>query len=525
MTDNDDLLRKVKDQMQGILAHAGNALPPKPETDSADEQIRLSEAMMQDVSAIGTVDGLPQPTRDESIEEARKILRWLRNMEFADRDVEQWLDNSTPKVVQAKKEALQRLVRILCVQLHAARLRGLNPDDPSLENAIDAVKAITLSVAEHTFNMLLTHDTKMDRFEEMIDALDERAMLRQDQPLTHLLDTLELGLERATGQEVSEVSAASRLLLVSEQVTKTAYQLHKPETLAAPGREESLDLARDILRKMSGLSFGEKTVQEMIETGRPEDKAAFAQAVGEMLEMYRNLLSEAAAGNPGIMLDAGVQAANTAAGQFAHAVKLMAAKEIPSSAAATQQISADVAQMPEHWGDLHHRTVDRLMKNAEGGLEKAVEELAEQQEQQQEEEQAQDAVESALQHSDTAKRRKKKRRGESKSRSGKGGKKQRKQHMDMTADDYVLKEGRFAVDAQTARNGADVPMAGLKPEDMEAIRRLGGSLRDIGNMAGTLSNVAAGDKIIPSPNEQSATQRVIETELQKNPRGNSGPGV
>ena len=87
-----------------------------------------------------------------------------------------------------------------------------------------------------------------------------------------------------------------------------------------------------------------------------------------------------------------------------------------------------------------------------------------------------------------------------------------------------------AVDAQMARTGSDVPMAGLKPEDMAAIRALGGSLRDIGSqlkdLSTTVSNVSANDKIMPSPNEQSAAQRILDDQPKPtNNRGNSGPGV
>ena len=173
--------------------------------------------------------------------------------------------------------------------------------------------------------------------------------------------------------------------------------------------------------------------------------------------------------------------------------------------------------------------MDRLVKSAEGGLEKAIEEVAEQQERAQEDEQAQEAAEQALQQADQ-KKRKKKRRGDSKSRSGKGGKKQRKQHQDMTADDYVLKEGRFATDASAARApAASAPaapsMPGVRMEDMDVIRKLGGSLRDIGHqlkdLASTVSSVSVNDKI--TPDDKSASQRVIENELQKGSK-NQGPG-
>ena len=536
--DSEDILRRVKDQVQESL------LPPKPEgpPDLDDQQIILSENVIYTVGALSSIDGLPQPTRDESVEEARKILRWLRNMEFVDRDVEQWLDNSTPKVVVAKKQALQKLIQIIAVHIHHAKLRNAElQDDTRLENAADAIRAMALTIAEHTFNLLRDNHPKLVELEALIDAMPETALMRQSQSLAHLLDVIELGMERATGQEVSDLSAAFRLQELGKELKQTAFQLQSVETLEAPTREESIDLARDILKKMQHMSFGGMTVKELIETGNLEEKVAFAKQFAEMADMYRNLLSETAALNPNILQDHRVQQANDAVEQFAHSVHLMAAKEIPSSVAAAQQISAEVTRAPEEWGKLNDRTVDRLIKSAEGGLEKAIEEAAEQQEHQQDDEQAQEMAENALQQADQ-KRRKKKRRGDTKSRSGKGGKKQRKQNMDMSADDYVLKEGRFTVDAQNARvvssiaapivpSAPTVAMPGVKMEDMDAIRKLGGSLRDIGkqlkDLTGTVSTVSANDKILPSPNEQSAAQRIIDTELQKphNPRGTNGPGV
>ncbi len=522
--DNADLFKHMKSQIGDIMAQ--QALPPKPKTgepENADRQFALSEEMIATVSAIGTVDGLPQPTKDESIEEARKILRWLRNMEFGDMTVEQWLDSSPPKVVAAKKEAILKLVRILAIHIHNARLRsGALSEDDLLNSTADAISSMALSVAEHTLNMLGVH-ARMQKLEAMIDDMDDRATLRQEQAFEKLLDMLEMGLERATGQEVSEVSAGSRLSIISEHLSKTAYQLHDPKTLEHH-HEESLELAADTLHKMQRMSFGNQTIKDLIENGKPEDKIMFANTVSEMLEMYKNMLAEAVATNPDIAQDERIRAANAAAGQFAHAVKLMAIKEIPVHEAATQQISADVAQMPEHWGDLHDRTIDRLIDNAEEGLEKAMEAVQEQQDQDMAEEMAQDAAEQAQQH-DSSKRKKKKKRGDSKGRSGKGGKKSRRVSQDLNADDAYLKQGRFAVDAEVGRLNIDSPVTALRPEEMELVRRLGSSLRDIGNqlkdLGSSITNVSANDKITASPNEQTAAQRILDTEqpARPNPRG------
>src|SRR5262249_35444351 len=156
--------------------------------------------------------------------------------------------------------------------------------------------------------------------------------------------------------------------------------------------------------------------------GRPEEKADFAEKLDEMADMYKNLLQEAAQSNPNILQDPKTQEANNAVDSMLHAVKLMAAKEIPTSLSATQQISAEVTQSPEEWKNLKGHTVDRLLQSMEGGLEKAVQDIQADQERQQDQEMAQEMAESsALQGN--MQRKKRRRRGQ---RSGVGGRKQQK---------------------------------------------------------------------------------------------------
>jgi len=520
--DNSSRIRNLQNQVKEALAESSQETSAAPQTTPIDQMVAISKDIVLTSNKLQSVETLSAPTREESVEEARKILRWLRNMEFTDRSMEEWLDHGSLQVVVAKKTAIQKLTHIFAAHLHQARLQNLERlNDAAIENARDAVSAMALTIAEHTSNLLPDNHPELARLDDMIDDIPERALMRQAQPVTRLLDTVELGLEHATGKEVSEVSAANRLLVISDRVQASAYELQSIKPFEPPAREESLEMARDILHKLKNMSFGDKPIEEIIANARPEAKAAFAGQLEELVDTYRNLLTEAAQLNPNILQDYRIKEANNAVGQFAYAVKLMAAKEIPASAAATQQIAADVTQMPEQWGDLHNRTVNRLLKSAEAGLEKAIEDLAQQQQEQQEAAEAQDMIEDALQNTDQAKRKKKKRRGSSgsgsKSRSGKGGKKQRKQHQDMTADDYVLKQGRFSEDARFAQNDFQITMPGLKPEDMDAIRKLGLSLRDIGNqlkdLSSTVATVSVNDKI--TPDDKTVSQRILEAEQQK----------
>jgi len=473
------------------------------------ENIAEITLMVEAVNGLYSVETLSEPVREESIEEARTILRWLRNMEAVDRTVEEWLDHGTAVVVRSKKDSAQKLVLIFALQLQQMLRR--QPDrarDPVIRNAMSATAALALELAEHARAQM--EDTA--RIDALIDSLPADAELRAGQSTLRLIETIELGMDRLAGKEIPP----ERLAEMGQNIRMDAQALRSAEAMQPPAREESLELAREILRRLQGQSFGDKTVKEFIETGRPDEKAAFAQQVVELAETYRNLLSEAAILNPNIHQDARIKEANDAVGSFAHAISLMAAKEMPNSIAAAQQISAEASRDPEQWQQLHHRTVDRLIKSAEGGVEKAMEDIAQQQEEEQdrEEEQAQEAVESAMLHSDNSKRKKKRRRSGGSQRSGKGGKKQRKQALDITADDYVLKQGRFAEEAKTVRTAAMPTMAGLDAAALAAIRELGRHI-------GSAQNVSLNDKI--RPDNKSAAEAAVEREKQK--RNNPTPRV
>src|SRR5690606_5920958 len=104
-------------------------------------------------------------------------------------------------------------------------------------------------------------------------------------------------------------------------------------------------------------------------------------------------------------------------------------------------------------------------------------------------------------HSEYARRKKKRKR---KNRSGAGGGKQMKAHLALTADDYILKQGRFREDgghpahhpAAAAAPHHAAPL-GLKPEDLALIQQLGNSLKDIGQQAAALPPALPGDPIAP----------------------------
>jgi hypothetical protein len=159
-----------------------------------------------------------------------------------------------------------------------------------------------------------------------------------------------------------------------------------------------------------------------------------------MVDTYKNLLLEIAQTNPDIMKDPLIVEANDAVSSFGAAVSLMAAKEMPNSIASAQQISA----VDENaLGSLADRTLSRVVKSMEGGMEKAVNELESQQNEDQAQQETRDANVQLNEHVQGKAGRKKR-----KSRSGFGGRKQQKMQQDISADDFVLKQGRFSEPAR-----------------------------------------------------------------------------
>ena len=537
--DSAERLRKISSNASDIA--------PEPQPEWLEESIIITESIVQTAQSLRSVDTLPPEPKKESVEEARIILRWLRNLQFSDRDLEEFLDQGSPQAIVSKKDQLKKLTDIF--GQHLRYMQSLNPDgvaaNAAIQNARDAATTIALEVAEHTRSQVPDNSPAEAKLNGLIDQLPESAKMRQNQSLEQLLDTMELGMAKLTGKDI-ELSSYQRLAAASAQLDFNTKILKSPEAMDDPAREESIELAREILRRLKNMTFGDKSLAEFMSLASVEEKAAFAHQISEVTDTYKNLLAEAVSGNPSLRDNPIIKQATDAINTFTHSVKLMAAKEIPVSLAASMQISveADAAALE----NMQSKTIDRLLKSAGDAMEKAIEQVAQQQNQDRAEEQGQEAAaEQAAQQAATNEKSKKKRqKGDSKPRSssGKGGRRQRKQQQETTADDYVLKQGRFSVDAKTARSestpsssnskssskssdskgskkaGGPPVMAGLKEADMQAIRQLGSSLRNIGNqlsgLATNVTSVSTNDKI--TPDNKTLKERLQDREKQK-PQG------
>lgn len=446
---------------------------PVPQVDATEQAVHRSQRAVSIARRLRDPQSLDVPTQEKSIDEARTILRYLKNLQFGDKPMEEWLDQGTPAEQAAKSDAVARLI-----ELYGGQLKMAHAKVPSLVNSMvvqsasEAAGAMALAVAGHTLDNLPDEHPRILTLEDSLTNLPDAWQQRQNHSVNRLLEMLETGIEWSTGQNVSDKPAAERLVEMSNRIHRSARQLRSVDSMEPPARIESVELAREILRKLKGLGFSDMPLESLIGTpASVEEKAAIAAQLSEMVEMYRNVLAEAAQANPNIMNDARVVEASDAVGKLSHTVKLMAAKEIPVSMAASQQISADITQDPEEWKRLSGHTVERLTKSMEGGLEKAVQDLQMQQEQaqQQDEELAKHSVENALLGEAAGKRKRKRRRG------GSGGK----------SSPSLTKSAKRRNASDLNGDGVADRLQGLNlnEKDLIAIRQLGGNLRNIGDQA------------------------------------------
>lgn len=556
-----------------------SAAPPNLGKLAVPDSVRLEQSAtekrtVESLSLIAVVNNQFKPvenisTHDKalSVEDGRTILRWLRNLQGMDMDVQDFLSAGSAQEQMAKAEALSTLVKLTAAQIqHCPALHN----DALVKEGADAAGGAAMMIAEHALAMLPENSPARALLASAIDTMPESFYERSTQSTARLLDHMEIALSKISGQQIGERTAVDRLLEASERMHQHAKQLRSVETLTPPKREESVELGRDILRKLRGMMFDDKPLEEQMNTGKPEDKAAIVEKIEEMVEIYRNILSDALAVNPGLANDQRIKDANDAVGGMTHGIKLMASKDIPMSVAQTQQISADITQMPGEWKNMDGRAMDRLLDTMEGALEAAVDSIdAAAQSAQKDAELAQDAIEASAQASQNNNKRRKRRAG----KSGITGKQSEKKMREIMADDMAADQGIHALkkDEQREKPTNNVPVAntqrpsrsnrsttnpvgssrcsgqssnrfggqpsrsanpqsrsnsssnspylGLNAKDIAAIKSLGSTLRGAGDKAKSVPMAEVSLSTSVSPDDKSAAERAIEniTNARKNP--------
>jgi len=483
-----------------------------PSLEANDIAANKAERVVGIARRLNDPQSLDVPTQETAIDEARTILRYLKNLRATDATVEEWLDQGTPAEQQAKSDALSRLVELYAGQLKLGDSKSNEVRHGMVTtSANEAAGTIALNVAGHTLDNLPEGHPRVTTLENALTDYPASWEHRQNHSVSRLLEMIETGIEFSSRQNVSDKTAIDRLVEMSSRIQSNARKLQSVSSMAPPARIESVELAKEILRKLKKLGLGNASMDSLMKSGDTEAKADLAQQLAEMTEIYQNIVAEALQQNPDLFSDRRIREANEAVGQFSHTIKLMAAKEIPTSHAASQQISADIANTPEEWKKLDGRTVERLAQAMEGGVERAVQDLQtrqQEQAQQQDEELASKSVENQL-LGELAGKRKRRRRssktGGSASASLKASAKRRNAN-DLNGDGVSDK----------------LQGLGLNEKDLITIRQLGGNLRGMGEQFAVTAPEQAPLEMAPVANVIAPDgQSFVEQQQQRNQQNRS----
>ncbi|MEZ5691723.1 MAG: hypothetical protein R3D71_08680 [Rickettsiales bacterium] len=312
------------------------------------------------------------PTNDISVEAVRKNLRLVRNLPNLDYDMENWLRDGDIPDQLARACWLQDLINCYAGQVKIAYLS--DPDKLNhytIEHANHSIGSIAMSVAMHTQEMLPDEEEIIAEIDSLLDKSLMEWDYRMPQSIERLVDDIESGLYHLINRPLGDRSPVDKLIEVSNKIQETVRQIYTIDDLDEPAREESIELAREILDKLKNMVFSERDIEEAIDVGQPIEKLSFAKKLNEMVEMYRNLLTEAKSQDIAILKDSRILEATLAAVDCAHGISLMAMKEIPANSMEIQQISANLEDIKRK--KLTGITLSHLMSQMESGVDKAAE--------------------------------------------------------------------------------------------------------------------------------------------------------
>lgn len=348
-----------------------------------EQFLQMTGSLLNVAKLLPNPEALTPPTQDLSVEVGRKTLRMLRNLQGLQENMETWLRIDDLQAQTAKAELWKTLIFVYAGQVKIAQLT--NPDllnHFAIENANDAAGAVALSVALHTLDILPETRPEFALLDENLDELPATWDLLQAQSVEHLLDDIEGGLSHLLNKPMGDRSPLDQLLEISEKIKQTARELYSIDTLEEPAREESIELAREILRRLKNMVFSDKPIEDAVDKGKPNEKLAFARKIGEMVDMYKNLLSQATNSNPNLLQDPRIKKANDSVNNCADGVALMAFRELPSNMVASLTSNNNNAELKDlERKAAEQRTAENIMKNMEGGIDSAAEEISAQKEQ------------------------------------------------------------------------------------------------------------------------------------------------
>lgn len=278
---------------------------------------------------------------------------------------------------------------------------------------------------------------------------------------------------------------------------------------------------KTIYEWLKNVKFNDKSVQEIIDTGTPQERQEVLTAVPTILGHFNDMRARGLARDPNLADDPGMQEADAAAGVLKHSISILAALEKVTSQNQSQQISTGITEQPERWSELASHSVERLVKLVNRGVQAALSAMDRKHDEQHHQEERVAEQNASLGAHMGAQNTNKKKRGWFSGFSGKGGQQQIALARALAIDDAAAGQGRFAeqergdqalMAAIRRRNAAQQAEAKVAPADQEpssaqgsasslsglnldsaALRDLGRTLAAAGSEASRLAPDAAGD--------------------------------
>ena len=128
--------------------------------------------------------------------------------------------------------------------------------DPAVNEARDALGGAALALGYHSLLELEQGSAHGPALEQKMAALPAQLEFERGMSMERVLRKLEMGFERITAQNLSTTPPGDELQQLATRTTRHAHQLKKVETLSEPKRLESVELGKEILRKLRSLEIG-----------------------------------------------------------------------------------------------------------------------------------------------------------------------------------------------------------------------------------------------------------------------------
>lgn len=290
--------------------------------------------------------------------------------------------------------------------------------------------------------------------------------------------------------------------------------------ISAAEKLESTEHGRIILEWLRKIRFADKTMQEAIDTGNPDDRASLKETLAQVADRFNDFRARIKELAPEVLQLPHMKKAEEVVKTFRHAIGLLAKLEIANSISDTMQISSDASMQIQQ--NMKNASIGDLMDKLQKAMDEAHTAMDMQAEAAERQQEQQDTAQEIAMNDQSRRRRRRRRRQQQQATmtSAKGAAK-RVKASDLNGDgvaDSLQGLSRTSQPIQIAAPGFD----GL---DMQKLRELGKALafstaqaKELMPAQVAVTDVREGDRIAPDDmllSEQEKIKREREKDKQQ----------